>query len=117
MDIDPHIDASSSSGPRRRQPLVRRNTYGPEFGHLDADEQVALEEEIAARRAARRASKRKKEQNDDDDKVLFGTRIAEGHANYVLMYNMLTGIRIGVSFKLRACHAIFLRINYLAFML
>ncbi|KAI9319917.1 hypothetical protein BX666DRAFT_2018084 [Dichotomocladium elegans] len=33
---------------------------------------------------------------DDDDRVLIGTRVAEGHQNYVLMYNMLTGIRIAV---------------------
>ena len=36
-------------------------------------------------------------QDDNDDKVLMGTRISEGHRNYVLMYNMLTGIRIAVS--------------------
>ena len=32
-----------------------------------------------------------------DDKPLVGNLIGEGHANYVLMYNMLTGIRIAVS--------------------
>jgi 1-phosphatidylinositol-4-phosphate 5-kinase len=31
------------------------------------------------------------------DVVLVGNLIGEGHVNYVLMYNMLTGIRIGVS--------------------
>ncbi|KAI9010428.1 hypothetical protein CLU79DRAFT_710535 [Phycomyces nitens] len=31
-----------------------------------------------------------------DDRVQFGTRVAEGHRNYVLMYDMLTGIRIAV---------------------
>ncbi|RUS22827.1 hypothetical protein BC938DRAFT_475182 [Jimgerdemannia flammicorona] len=96
IEVESTVDASSVSGPRRRDPLARRNTYGPEFGHLDADEQFALETEIAARRAARRASKRRKEQVEDDDRVMIGTRIAEGHANYILMYNMLTGIRIGV---------------------
>ncbi|KAI9478690.1 MAG: hypothetical protein EXX96DRAFT_482765 [Benjaminiella poitrasii] len=35
--------------------------------------------------------------DEDDDQVLIGTRISEGHQNYVLMYNMLTGIRIAVS--------------------
>ncbi|KAN0061157.1 Phosphatidylinositol-4-phosphate 5-kinase [Thecaphora frezii] len=34
---------------------------------------------------------------DDEPKVLVGNLIGEDHANYVLMYNMLTGIRIGVS--------------------
>ncbi|CAO3665373.1 unnamed protein product [Rhizopus stolonifer] len=34
---------------------------------------------------------------EDDNKVMIGTQISEGHRNYVLMYNMLTGIRIAVS--------------------
>ncbi|KZT37016.1 SAICAR synthase-like protein [Sistotremastrum suecicum HHB10207 ss-3] len=34
---------------------------------------------------------------DDDERVLIGNLIGEDHVNYVLMYNMLTGIRIGVS--------------------
>ncbi|KAK4687822.1 1-phosphatidylinositol-4-phosphate 5-kinase, partial [Tremellales sp. Uapishka_1] len=33
----------------------------------------------------------------DEAKVLVGNLIGEDHVNYVLMYNMLTGIRIGVS--------------------
>ncbi len=33
----------------------------------------------------------------DETKVLVGNLIGEGHVNYVMMYNMLTGIRIGVS--------------------
>jgi 1-phosphatidylinositol-4-phosphate 5-kinase len=33
--------------------------------------------------------------------VLVGNLIGEDHVNYVLMYNMLTGIRVGVS--LRPC--------------
>ncbi|GAC92461.1 phosphatidylinositol phosphate kinase [Pseudozyma hubeiensis SY62] len=40
---------------------------------------------------------REREQEDAEPKVLVGNLIGEGHANYVLMYNMLTGIRIGVS--------------------
>ena len=32
-----------------------------------------------------------------DEKPLVGNLIGEGHVNYVLMYNMLTGIRIAVS--------------------
>lgn len=32
-----------------------------------------------------------------EEKALVGNIINEGHVNYVLMYNMLTGIRIGVS--------------------
>jgi len=34
---------------------------------------------------------------EEEPKALIGNVIGEGHVNYVLMYNMLTGIRIGVS--------------------
>lgn len=43
-----------------------------------------------------RLSKRVK-QADEEPRVLVGNLIGEGHVNYVLMYNMLTGIRIAVS--------------------
>ena len=33
----------------------------------------------------------------EDNSVMVGNLIGEDHVNYVLMYNMLTGIRIGVS--------------------
>ncbi|KIS00672.1 1-phosphatidylinositol-4-phosphate 5-kinase [Cryptococcus deuterogattii 2001/935-1] len=38
-----------------------------------------------------------KEKEREEAKVLVGNLIGEDHVNYVLMYNMLTGIRIGVS--------------------
>ncbi|WVQ94277.1 hypothetical protein IAU59_001356 [Kwoniella sp. CBS 9459] len=38
-----------------------------------------------------------KEKQPEETKVLVGNLIGEDHVNYVLMYNMLTGIRIGVS--------------------
>ncbi|KAH8982889.1 SAICAR synthase-like protein [Lactarius akahatsu] len=43
-----------------------------------------------------RLSKRVK-QVEEIPRVLVGNLIGEGHVNYVLMYNMLTGIRIAVS--------------------
>ncbi|PWN51732.1 SAICAR synthase-like protein [Violaceomyces palustris] len=42
-------------------------------------------------------TRKEKEEAHEEPKVLVGNLIGEGHANYVLMYNMLTGIRIGVS--------------------
>nr|ODN87070.1 1-phosphatidylinositol-4-phosphate 5-kinase [Cryptococcus depauperatus CBS 7841] len=39
----------------------------------------------------------KERDNKEEAKVLVGNLIGEDHVNYVLMYNMLTGIRIGVS--------------------
>ena len=51
-------------------------------------------EEALTRPASRRRGSLGKE---DENKVLVGNLIGEDHANYVLMYNMLTGIRIAVS--------------------
>lgn len=42
-----------------------------------------------------RAVKRQHRQSLDD--VLVGTRVSEGHENFVTAYNMLTGIRVAVS--------------------
>ncbi|KAJ1033928.1 hypothetical protein NDA16_000136 [Ustilago loliicola] len=44
-----------------------------------------------------RTDRDREHDEDAEPKVLVGNLIGEGHANYVLMYNMLTGIRIGVS--------------------
>jgi hypothetical protein len=68
-----------------------------DLGSLDNDEQIVLEEEIKARRLARR----KKTYADDEEEdttshMAIGTKVAEGHRNYPLMYDMLTGIRIAV---------------------
>ncbi|KAI9280007.1 hypothetical protein BY458DRAFT_553428 [Sporodiniella umbellata] len=76
-----------------------RRTLTPDLGELRPEEQAALEAEITARRAARRASRRVQYHGDDendDNRVLIGTRVSEGHENYQLMYDMLTGIRIAV---------------------
>lgn len=48
----------------------------------------AQQAEAALTRSASRA---------ENDQVLVGNLIGEDHVNYVLMYNMLTGIRIAVS--------------------
>ncbi|CCE65461.1 hypothetical protein TPHA_0L01040 [Tetrapisispora phaffii CBS 4417] len=33
----------------------------------------------------------------DDDRVLIGNRVSKGHVNFIIAYNMLTGIRVAVS--------------------
>ncbi|KAK6904815.1 1-phosphatidylinositol-4-phosphate 5-kinase [Kwoniella mangroviensis CBS 8886] len=43
------------------------------------------------------SSRAEERPKDPETKVLVGNLIGEDHVNYVLMYNMLTGIRIGVS--------------------
>lgn len=44
----------------------------------------------------RNIQKRRKEFLDDE-KVIVGNKITEGHQNFVMAYNMLTGIRVAVS--------------------
>ncbi|KAG8734942.1 Phosphatidylinositol-4-phosphate 5-kinase [Ceratobasidium sp. 428] len=53
-------------------------------------------EQIRRKRNSKR-SRNKGDSLDTGDKVLVGNLIGEGHANYVLMHDMLTGIRIGKS--------------------
>ncbi|KAG0307400.1 Phosphatidylinositol-4-phosphate 5-kinase [Dissophora globulifera] len=97
--------AESSVRPRRKQ-IYRRNTYSAELASTSfhrSDDELELDDQEEARRrmdalkksSSRRMSKRKKD--DDNDRVMIGTRIGEDHVNYVLMYNMLTGIRVSVS--------------------
>ncbi|GMM32749.1 1-phosphatidylinositol-4-phosphate 5-kinase [Saccharomycopsis crataegensis] len=45
----------------------------------------------------KRESKKNKRNFLDDDKVLVGNKVSEGHSNYIMAYNMLTGIRVAVS--------------------
>ena len=84
-------------------------TPGPDgtlgFGELDSD--ILMQADQIRRE--RTAKKRHQEQQEaemaaitkaagkEEEKVVVGNLIGEGHVNYVLMYNMLTGIRIGVS--------------------
>lgn len=59
-----------------------------------------FQKELSARRKTFKRLSRLMDSNKEEpeeDRVLMGTRISEGHQNYVLMYNMLTGIRIAVS--------------------
>ncbi|KAK9462879.1 uncharacterized protein V1516DRAFT_199379 [Lipomyces oligophaga] len=65
------------------------------------DEVERLRDDIVARREEKRRrreqEKRKQRELLEDDKVLVGRKVAEGHVNYILAYNMLTGIRVAVS--------------------
>lgn len=114
-----HIDVQQN---RRHNPdgllLIRNNDpeqntiYSPpvkspalslklmDLGVLDDEEEHALEEDIMARRAARRQKKKTyaddDEEEEEESRVAIGTKVAEGHRNYQLMYDMLTGIRIAV---------------------
>lgn len=100
---------------------ARRNTTGstpkivaPVPDELESDIQLHAEN-IRRERMSKRAKQqqeaeaaltREKEKDSTPDVVLVGNLIGEDHVNYVLMYNMLTGIRIGV------CSSLFLHSNF-----
>ena len=53
-------------------------------------------EERRLRKEAKLKKKREKEEEKEKE-IAVGTKIGEGHVNYVQMYDMLTGIRVAVS--------------------
>jgi len=48
-------------------------------------------------RRDRRMRRKRKTFLIDDDRVLIGNKVSEGHVNFIIAYNMLTGIRVAVS--------------------
>lgn len=84
----------------RRERLERRqkkmSLLGPPSPVINQGETVVAAEVVAVEAGpARRGTTRRKE--TEDAKVLVGNLVGEGHRNFVLMYNMLTGIRVAVS--------------------
>lgn len=79
---------------KQKNRLSRNNTTGHQLDPDNISDDFA--KELSSRQKAFRRLSRRKVTEDDDDRVLMGTRISEGHRNYILMYNMLTGIRIAV---------------------
>ena len=94
---------------------TRRNTTGsaprpPTTGEDDGERELESDiqmqaEAIRRERYSKKAKAREAEAEltsqkgggEHDNQVLVGNLIGEDHVNYVLMYNMLTGIRIAVS--------------------
>ncbi|KAJ3836608.1 SAICAR synthase-like protein [Lentinula raphanica] len=81
-DVEDDIQAHAEKIRRERQ----------EKRAKQAEAEAALTKEAGLRRDATISGPRK-----DENYPLVGNLIGEDHVNYVLMYNMLTGIRIGVS--------------------
>ncbi|KAI9252460.1 hypothetical protein BY458DRAFT_523061 [Sporodiniella umbellata] len=100
------IDKDPSSPAKKAPPMSRHYSTGYPLKsvrqQIEDKEKVDLmkrSEELQKELTHRKSTFKRLSRllQDDDDKVLMGTRISEGHRNYVLMYNMLTGIRIAVS--------------------
>lgn len=52
---------------------------------------------VDAQASPKSGQRKMSEREQEQERVLVGNLIGEDHVNFVLMYNMLTGIRIGVS--------------------
>ncbi len=95
------ISPVATDPPRNRRAsmgLARRNTRTLQSdAHLDEypPDEDAMRWTEAIRQ--KRASRRKRKEDDDDDRVIVGTKVDQGHVNWVTAYNMLTGIRFTVS--------------------
>ncbi|KAG1847675.1 hypothetical protein DFJ58DRAFT_717165 [Suillus subalutaceus] len=114
-DIDVELDTATINNGLLHPPTrpVRRNTTGSArrphpppstyvaTGELEDDIQIQAEQirrERKRKQAAEVAAAAVVEVAQKQDELpLVGNLIGEDHANYVLMYNMLTGIRIAVS--------------------
>ncbi|KAG8791678.1 Phosphatidylinositol-4-phosphate 5-kinase [Ceratobasidium sp. 428] len=96
---------SPSKGAARKMQHSHSQSGSPAIGHTrtrsqtlagqDLHSDILKEAEQIRRERNSKHLRDKGDSPDTGDKVLVGNLIGEGHANYVLMYNMLTGIRIG----------------------
>lgn len=78
--------------------LVRRVTRSLNSDvHLDEVSQDLEAAQYAEQIRQKRMSRRKRKEEEEEDRVLVGTKVDQNHANYVMAYNMLTGIRFTVS--------------------
>lgn len=101
-----HTTDSATSRPPR-VPVKGQSAYDDSEieGELASDIQLQAEQirrerqskRAKAQQEAEAALTRTASRTQDDTRVLVGNLIGEDHVNYVLMYNMLTGIRIAVS--------------------
>ncbi len=78
--------------------LARRNTRSL---HSELQPDQTPQEDDAARLTEtlrqKRSSRRRRRDDDDDGRVVMGTKVDQNHVNWVIAYNMLTGIRFVVS--------------------
>jgi 1-phosphatidylinositol-4-phosphate 5-kinase len=91
----------SPATPTRRRgslTMVRRVTRSIHSDmHLDDVPQDNDAAQYAEVFRQKRISRRKRKEEEEEDRVLVGTKVDQNHVNYVMAYNMLTGIRFTVS--------------------
>ncbi|KAK6455725.1 uncharacterized protein RJT20DRAFT_129047 [Scheffersomyces xylosifermentans] len=84
------------------RPPITRNTFPSYRSSTDVfgSKPDSTNSEILRMRNSilvKRNMKKKRKEFLEDEKVLVGNKISEGHENFVMAYNMLTGIRVAVS--------------------
>ena len=93
-----HISPGTQKNRRTSFTLGRRLTRSV---HSDLYLDEVQQDEDASRWADvirhKRASRRRRKEDEDDDRVVVGTKVDQHHVNWVMAYNMLTGIRFTVS--------------------
>ncbi|KAK9316024.1 hypothetical protein V1524DRAFT_394697 [Lipomyces starkeyi] len=90
---------SAATGLRGPMSLARQRTFTAVTSDIE-DQINEPSEEVRRMRdeiIAKRENKKRRKEFLEDDKVLVGTKVGEDHVNYILAYNMLTGIRVAVS--------------------
>ncbi|AMD21661.1 HFL195Cp [Eremothecium sinecaudum] len=76
----------------------QRNSQFMSDGSMKASESATAEiKKMRESLLMKREMKRKQRHFLDDDRVLVGNKVSEGHVNFIIAYNMLTGIRVAVS--------------------
>lgn len=101
-DADAYMAAHSAA---QALGLAPSEGNGLGFGELDSDILMQADQIRRERTAKRRHQEQQeaemaaltKAASKDENNVLVGNLIGEDHRNYILMYNMLTGIRTAVS--------------------
>ena len=90
ISLESSVDGSSPS--KNYNPSYSKNT--PAYEEFPLSTTSSLPQSISMNRSENSTAKRRQR---SEREVLIGTPVKEGHVNYMLMYDMLTGIRISVS--------------------
>ncbi|ODV77019.1 SAICAR synthase-like protein [Suhomyces tanzawaensis NRRL Y-17324] len=98
-DLQPARHSFQSSRPN---PPMARSTFPAYRGASDSfgmKPDTTSSEILRMRNSIlmKRSLKKKRRELLEDERVLVGNKISEGHENFVMAYNMLTGIRVAVS--------------------
>ncbi len=94
VELEPELDGELASDIQLQAEQIRRKRLSKRAKAAAEAEKVRAENH--AERDLARSTSLVRGHSQRDDRPLVGNLIGEDHVNYVLMYNMLTGIRIAV---------------------